>query len=265
MDLPIRAPCDGAADHVIIPHGMTPQDDTAIDKPMSEAARLSGVYFSPGKVFADIAARPRFWAPLIIMMLLALGYTYSIGQKIGWEHVVRQQAETNQRFLDTPADQRERGIAIGTKIATIVGYISPVFVAVGLLVIAGVLMFVFNSMFSAGLNFKQMFAIVTYAGLAGAVSTVLSIVMLFVKNPDEFDVQHPLAFNLGAFLPEGSSKALLAFASSIDLFTLWTIALIAIGLSTAARKLTFRKALAGVLIPWAVVVLIKVGWAAFRG
>jgi hypothetical protein len=27
--------------------GMTPQDDTAIDKPMSEAARLSGVYFSP--------------------------------------------------------------------------------------------------------------------------------------------------------------------------------------------------------------------------
>jgi hypothetical protein len=245
---------------------MTLQDAAADDKPMSEAARLSGVFFSPGKAFADIAVRPRFWAPLIIAMLLTLGYTYSIGKHIGWEHVVRQQSETNPRMQDMPADQRENAIAIGTKVATVIGYISPIFVAVGVAVIAGVLLFVFNSMLGAALRFKHVFAAVCYTGLVGALSTILSIVMLFVKNPDDFDVQHPLAFNLGAFLgPDTKSKALVAFASSIDLFTFWTIALLAIALSAAARKVTFGKALMGVLIPWAVLVLVKVGWAALRG
>jgi hypothetical protein len=245
---------------------MTPQDATANDKPMTEAARLSGVFFSPGKAFADIAVRPRFWAPLIIMMLLTFGYTYSIGSHIGWDRTVRQQSESNPRMQDMPADQRENAIAIGTKVATVIGYISPVIVPVGVVVIAGVLLFVFNSMLGAALRFKQVFAIVCYTGLVGALSTVLSIVMLFVKNPDDFDVQHPLAFNLGAFLsPDTKSKALVAFASSLDLFTFWTIALLAIALSAAARKVTFGRALAGVLIPWAVLVLLRVGLAAIRG
>ncbi len=245
---------------------MTPQADTADDKPMSEAGRLLGVYFSPGKAFADIAVRPRFWAPLIIMMLLALGYTYSIGKHIGWERVVRQQMESNPKIQDMPADQRENAMAMGMKFAPIISYVSPVFVVAGVALTAAVLMLVFNSMLGAALTFKQGFAAVCYAGLVGALSTILSIVMLFVKNPDEFDIQHPLAFNLGAFLsPETTSKALVAFASSIDLFTLWTIAVLAIGLSAAARKITFGKALAGVMIPWALLVLVKVGLAAFRG
>jgi hypothetical protein len=233
---------------------------------MSEAGRLAGAFFSPGKAFADIAARPRFWAPLIITMLLTFGYTYSIGRHIGWDRIVRQQSESNPAMQDLPADQRENRIAMGTKVATVIGYISPVIVPLGVVVMAGVLMLVFNSMLGAALKFKQVFAAVCYTGLVGALSTALSIVMLFVKNPDDFDIQHPLAFNLGAFLdPDTKSKALLAFASSIDLFTLWTIALIAIALSAAARKLTFGKALAGVMIPWAILVLLRVGWAAFRG
>lgn len=258
------SPCDETADRVIISHDMT--DTMPDERPMSEAARLSGVFFSPGKAFADIGARPRFWVPLIIMMLLAFGYTFSIGKHIGWDHVVRQQSESDPRMQEMTADQRENAIAIGSKVAGIIGYVSPVFVIAFVAITAGVLLFVFNSMLGAALKFKQVFATVCYAGLVGALSTILSIVMLFVKNPDEFDIQHPLAFNLGAFLgPDTKSKALLAFASSIDLFTLWTIAVMAIGLSAAARKVTFGKALAGVLTPWVVLVLVKVGWAAFRG
>src|SRR6266852_3269486 len=132
---------------------MTPQADTADDKPMSEAARLLGVYFSPGKAFADIAVRPRFWAPLIIMMLLTLGYTFSIGKHIGWERVVRQQSETNPRMQEMPADQRENAIAIGSKVATIVGYVSPVLVIAGIALTAAVLLLVFNSMLGAALTF----------------------------------------------------------------------------------------------------------------
>jgi len=198
-------------------------------------------------------------------MLLAFGYLYSVGHQIGWERVARQQLESNPRFLETPAEQREQGVQITMKILTVVSYVSPVVVVIFTLIMAGVLMLVFNAMLGARLRFVQVFAVVAYAGLARAIESILSIVMVYVKNPDQFDFQHPLAFNLGAFLPEGSSKALLALASSIDLFTIWSIALLAIGLSKAAGKMTFGKALAGVAIPWGLLVMIGVIIAAIRG
>ena len=41
---------------------------------MSEGARLIGVFFSPGKAFADIARRPRWWIPVILIAILSTIY-----------------------------------------------------------------------------------------------------------------------------------------------------------------------------------------------
>jgi Yip1 domain len=244
---------------------MTPEGVVANDQPMSEAARLAGVYFSPGKAFADIAARPRFWVPLIISMLFAFGFTYAIGQHVGWDSVARQQMESSPQIQNMPADQRARAVEQGARITGIIAYASPIFVPIGLLIGAAVLLFIFNAMFSAQLKFKQVFAVICYAGLTGVISTILSVIVMYAKSPEDFNIQNPLAFNLGAFFdPNTTSKALIAFGSSIDLFTFWTIALIAIGLAAAGRKLTFGKALAGVLIPWGLWVCVKVGLAALR-
>src|ERR1019366_8006425 len=112
------------------------------------------------------------------------------------------------------------------------------------------------------LNFKQMFAISAYAMLPGFISSILAIVVMFIKNPDEFNLQNPLAFNLGAFMepPPNSGKFLYSLATSFDLFSFWTILLLATGISVAARKFSFAKAIVAVVLPWAVYVLIKSAW-----
>src|SRR5690349_15191619 len=79
---------------------MTPEimpDAEAQSKGMGEGSRLTGVFFEPGKAFADIAERPRFWVPLIIMMVTALCYLMLFSQHIGWEHMMRQQIENSSR------------------------------------------------------------------------------------------------------------------------------------------------------------------------
>ncbi len=55
-------------------------EETIAPKPLSELDRLFGALFDPKPAFADIAARPRPWVPLALLILAVLGYTHTIGQ-----------------------------------------------------------------------------------------------------------------------------------------------------------------------------------------
>ena len=45
---------------------------------MSEAGRIAGIFFSPGKAFADIARRPRWWVPVLLIAILGTVYSPSV-------------------------------------------------------------------------------------------------------------------------------------------------------------------------------------------
>jgi len=106
-----------------------------------------------------------------------------------------------------------------------------------------------------------------YSVVTGLVFIVLAIAVMFLKNPDDFDIQNPLAFNLGALLdPNSGSKFVYSLATQIDLFAFWKIILVAVGLkATGGRNLSFTGALVAVLIPWAIFVLGAAGLSGLRG
>ena len=64
-----------------------------------------------------------------------------------------------------------------------------------------------------------------------------------------------------SFAPESAGKMLVALLGSIDLFSLWSIALLAIGYRVVG-KVSKTAALGVVAVLWAVVVAGKVGLAA---
>jgi hypothetical protein len=151
--------------------------------------------------------------------------------------------------------QREQAVQTGVKFASVMAYIGPVVgVPIYFLVVAGVLLGVFAGILSVPVKFGQAFAVVAYANLPGVLSGILLMVVMVLKNPDEFNVQNPLAFNPGAFMdPLTTSKSLYSLATSLDLFTLWVIVLLAIGFKSAApRKLSFAGAFLAVFLPWCV-------------
>ena len=43
---------------------------------MSEISRVTGVFFEPAKTFEDVAARPTFWVPLVLVLLFATVYLF---------------------------------------------------------------------------------------------------------------------------------------------------------------------------------------------
>lgn len=242
---------------------MTPEPTA--EARMSELGRLSGVIVDPKKAFADIAERPRWWPPLVLLVLMGLAMMYTFSQRVGWDRAIRTAFENNTRVQSLTPEQREQAMSRALGFASISAYggaiLGPPIVSLAL---AGVLLLVFKMM-GAQFSFKQSFAVYCYASLTGLVYSALAILVMFLKNPDDFDIQHPLIFNLGAFLPDGTAKWLKAFGYSIDLFSIWLVLLLAVGLAAADRRLGFSKALTGVVGCWVVLVVLKVGWAAMFG
>jgi hypothetical protein len=222
---------------------------------MNEPARLFGVFYEPGKVFADVAERPRWLIPLIVAILLALSLTYAISSHIGWDQTIRQAFANNSRVAELPADQREQLIARSTKFASIVGWAGAiVFPPFFVLIVAGVLTGIFNGLLGTELKFVQMFAITAYAFLVRGLYNLLLILLLYLKPPEDFNIQVS-PFSPAAYMNrQENPKWLMSLAGSLDLFTLWTIVLLAIGFSVAAKKLSFSKALITIAIPWLILV-----------
>jgi hypothetical protein len=244
---------------------MTPENASAVEPEpagMGEFSRLTGVFFEPGKTFADIAEWPRWLVPLLLVVVAGVAFYFLYGQHVGWERFLRHQMETNARVQQQmeriPADQRDRAIAMQTKFMGI-GYYFGTMVMVPLmyLISAAIVLGIASGLMSAGVKFKQVFAIVCYAGLPTVLKHGLAIVVMLLKNPDEFNLLNPLAFNPAAFMdPINTPKFLYTVAMSLDLFTIWVILLTATGLKAAAgKRLSFGGALCAVVLPWAVLVL----------
>ena len=251
---------------------MTPENASALEPQpagMGEFARLTGVFFEPGKTFADVARRPSWFVPMLLTVLFGLIFCVVVGQRIGWDNIAQQQME--KRMATMQPEQREQAMKqadLTKKITQVSAYVITVIgPAIGYLIAAAVLLGIVAGILSAPVKFKQVFAIMCYAGMVGVVQVVLMIVVVFLKkNPADFDIQHPLAFNAGALMDPNGSKFLFALASALDVFSLWRILLIAVGLKAAAgKKLSFGGALFAVLLPWAVMVLIGATLAGIFG
>jgi hypothetical protein len=244
---------------------MTPENASAVEPEparMGEFSRLTGVFFEPGKTFADIAERPRWLVPLLLVIVAGLAFYFLYGQHVGWERFLRHQMETNARVQQSmeriPAAQRDAAIAMQTKFMGIEYYFGTIVMVPLMYVIsAAIVLGIASGMMSAGVKFKQVFAIICYAGLPMVLKHALATVVMFLKSPDEFNLLNPLAFNPAAFMdPINSSKFLYTLAMSFDLFTIWVILLTATGLKAAAGKmLSFGGALFAVVLPWAILVL----------
>jgi hypothetical protein len=247
---------------------MTPEllpEEEPQPKGLGEASRLTGVFFEPAKTFADVAARPGFWAPLILVIVVSLVYMVLFGQHVGWERMIRHQTETSSRAAQQTPEQRELGIQMGVKFAPVMTYVVIlVGVPLGTLIWAAILLGIVKGMMSAQVRLKQVFAIIWYSSLPGVIMALLAIAVMFMKPPDDFNLQNPLVFNPGAFMdPLTTSKFLYSVASSLDLFRLWTLVLIAIGLKAAGGKqLSMGGAATAVFLPWAIWTLF---WAAVAG
>ncbi len=232
--------------------------------PVSSIGRIFGVFFSPKATFESIAARPTWLAPLVVLCLLQIALTAVFTQRVGWRGFMQKKDENSSRLQQLPPEQQERVLDRQTKIAPVIGYaIAVIGPFGGAVVVAAVYLAVFNLLAGANIKFTTSLGIVAHAWVPAILAVLLGILIIFLKDPSTVDLQHLIASNPGAFASDDTPKWLMALLSSLDIFVIWTLLLLAAGYSaTNPKKISYGKALAWVVAVWLIFILLKTGSAA---
>jgi len=211
----------------------------------------------------DIVRKPSWIVPVAILTFLSVLVCISINQRTNWRDFISQQIEKSSRASQLSPEQKEQQIDAGAKYAPYATYIFGIpgaFVLV--LIVALIMMGAYNLLAGANVNYTTSLGIVSHAFVPSIISSVIFLLILYLKAPGTVDLENPVATNIGAFLPEDSAKWLAKLYTSIDIFSFWTLVLIAMGFAAAnSKKLKGSRAYTIAFTVWVTFVVIRVAWA----
>lgn len=229
--------------------------------PTPESTPLSQAFIAPSKTFTDLRRSASWWAPFLLLIIVSTLFAYGVGTKVGYgkagENVLQTRPKQWDRIQNMKAEDRDKTMQMAEKQTMIGTYAFPVIDLVILLIVAGVLTATFTFGANAKVSFKVALAIVVYASLPGAVRYLLATLTLFAgASPDAFNVQNPVATNLGILFSSADNPVLYAVGSMIDIFVIWTLVLTAIGF-TCVSKVKRGTALA-IVFGWYVAFMVLI-------
>lgn len=205
---------------------------------LNEGQRLLYTFVEPSRTMADLRRNASWWVPWLLVSIVAVGFALTLDRKIGWGQAIETQVEANPltagKIERMAPDQREKMLKVQAGVASVLGYAAPVTTLVVLVVIAGILMGVFNIGFGATLRFRELLAVSAYSLLPSMIYTLLTIVIMFFVEADTFDVKNPVASGVGYFVP-ATMPFLKSLLGIFDVFTLWQIFLLAVGISQLSK------------------------------
>ena len=234
--------------------------------PLSEGQRLAYTFFAPSRIFTDLRRNTSWWAPFLIIAVVSLLFIYVVEQKVGFRKVVdnliQSQPKQAERVEQLPADQRQKVIQQQITLTEILSYATPIFALIIYAIAAAILLATLNFGAGAEVNFKTMFALYIYASLPSVLKALLGMLSLLAGvSVDGFNLQNPVATNPGYFIDANGSAVLRALLTPLDVFSLWTLVLTAIGI-TCISKVKPGTAFAIVFGWFGIVVLARVAIAA---
>jgi len=203
--------------------------------PKGPLSRIFGVLVSPRATFASVAAHPKALDVLLLSVLvLAVGMCLFLRSQVGQDAWIDQQVRQSEAFGRSFNEQQYAGLE---RIAPLIGYIVlgiyivaiPIVVAI----LSGILLGIFNALLGGDASFKQVFAIVSHAGVITVVGGLFALPLFYARQT----LSSPTT--LGVFVPFLDENTFLArMLGTIDIFQLWWLLTLAIGLGVLYKRRT---------------------------
>jgi hypothetical protein len=198
--------------------------------------RLVGVVFSPRATYADVAARPRWFATFLAVYLIAASVaTAFMTTEVGRNAIIDQQVTQSEQWTGRPMNQQQLD-RLETMSKYFV-YTTPifqlVFFIVAPLMIGGIALAIFNALMGGDATFKQVYAIVVHSGVILAALSLFSTPIAYARGT------LTSATNLAVFFPFLDESSFVArLLGSIDLIYVWWMVSLAIGLGVLYKRRT---------------------------
>ncbi len=187
--------------------------------PVSSLSGLFEVFYSPASWFEKLQAQPKILIPYIILAVLTVGMFYGAGDlivKMQMESPQMQEQLQGQPLPDSAAKMMWYSTVIGGTIALL---LAP-------LLAAGLALFWGNVVFAGRASFKSLLSVMLYGELIYAVGNLLVLPLVLAKD------SLAVGLNLGILVADrGPQDVLYTALSKIDLFIIWEIMVVGIGLA----------------------------------
>ena len=226
-------------------------------KGLSQGERIVDTFLAPTKTFTDMLHNTSWWVPFAIGTVASYVLAFGIQSKVGWSQLVDNVIQASPKMQAQLASLTPPAIAAqhkGMLYSFQYGfYAAPFINIIFLLIIAVVLWPTINFAVGGKSTFGQVFCVANYAFLPATVKALVAAAILFAgAAPENFTVENMLGTSPGYFISTpGPMKTLL---TAFDVFSLWTLVLMSIGLAIVAR--TKRRSGFAVVVGWWVFVII---------
>ncbi len=209
--------------------------------------RIINLFFSPSSTFKAIQAKPDWIVPALIFAVVMALFGYIQVTDPGLIKAQREMVEQMMEKMNVPPEQVAQQMEANqarSKITTPLGaFAGPLvmFIFIG----SAIWLFVGNLLYGGKARYVHMLGVTSYTALITALSTLVKLPIMTAKG----DLM--VHFSIATFLPASMSKTFLytflMFAS--DIFNIWTIAVLAIGVAVVSNLKTSKV--------WPVVALIN--------
>ena len=219
--------------------------------PKSLVARVIGIITSPRATYEAVVAHPKWFG---MLALCAVGLGVLVGgflmTKVGQDAWL--EAALNSPFSGQVSDQQIQAME---KMAPYVGYGTVVYmlvlIPIFMVIMSGILYAVFNAAMGGNATFKQVFTVVVHAGPIGLLSQLFTVPLNYFRGT------MTSATTLAVLLPMLPDKSFAArLLGMIDLFLIWQLIVLSIGLAVLYRRRTQPIATALLVVYFIIAVIV---------
>lgn len=224
--------------------------------------RFFGIVTAPRATFEGVVAHPRWFGMLALTTLITIFCTSAPmftdwGEQAALDVAVGQMEAMGRTIDDATYEGMRRGMRIQR-------YIQPaailIFAPIMLLIFSGIAYAVFNAGMGGNATFKQVVSVLAHAGAISALAQLFALPLNFARQSMSSTT------NLAVLLPMLEEHSFAAYLlGTIDLFMVWYVVVLAIGLAVLYRRRT-QPITIGLFVVYAVIaVCIAVIRSSFGG
>ncbi len=208
------------------------------------------MFVRPLSTLDSLRERPRWFYPALISGIISAAVNLYVIQRIGLVRLIEMTINAKamidpQLILRNALEHRFQILcfqALSMLASSLVAALVTATVLWLLLILCGYEML-----------FRQGLAVVAHVNLLSVVlrECMMMLTASLIHDPNQFDLNNPLATNL-AFFTKPASPVIVNLLGSFDIITFLNMALLIIGLTRVCRKLPVRTASTLVVVPWTV-------------
>ncbi|HEX6973998.1 MAG TPA: YIP1 family protein [Vicinamibacterales bacterium] len=228
----------------------------AVPAPKNLVARFVGIITSPKATFESVVAHPKWLGMLVVTTVIVavcttLPMTTEAGKEAALDRQVKQMESFGMKVDDVAYERMQKQMAYTPYITAVsILVMSPLMTVI----FSGIVFAIFNAAMGGTASFKQVMAVWVHAGAISALG------QLFTGPMNYFRGTMTSATNLAALLPMLPETSFVGkLAGMIDLFAIWWVIVLAMGIAVLYRRKTQPIAIAF----FSLYAVIALGVAAF--